>query len=86
MTTEVETIAVRLPVSLKAAIEEFLAPDGTALGQFLVLAAAEKLAAVKTPGTFFAQRKGQGDADAAIRFLTRPDSEPPRAEDEYPEK
>ena len=54
------------------------AADGTSMNQFLVMAAAEKLTAIQTAEAFFAARKGQGDKDAAIRFLTRPGGEPPR--------
>jgi hypothetical protein len=34
--------------------------------------------------SFFAERKGRGDPEAAIRFLTRAGGEPPRPGDEMP--
>ena len=55
------------------------------MNQFLVMAAAEKLTAMRTAEAFFAERKGRGDRDAAIRFLTRAGGEPPRPEDAPPE-
>jgi len=48
------------------------------------MAAAEKLSAITTAETFFAERKGRADRDAAIRFLTRNGGEPPRRDDEMP--
>ena len=84
MTTRVSTFSLRLPVSLKAAIEKLAAADGTSMNQFLVMAAAEKLSAIQTAEAFFAARKGHGDPDAAIRFLSRSGGEPPRSEHELP--
>jgi hypothetical protein len=84
MTTKVSTFSLRLPNSLKAAVEKLAAADGTSMNQFLVMAAAEKLAAITTAETFFAERKGRADRDAAIRFLTRSGGEPPREGDEVP--
>ena len=82
MTTKVTTFSLRLPLSLKAAVEQMAAADGTSMNQFLVMAAAEKLTAIQTAEAFFASRKGHGDKEAAIRFLTRPSGEPPRLGDE----
>jgi uncharacterized protein (DUF1778 family) len=82
MTTKVTTFSLRLPLSLKAAVEKLAAADGTSMNQFLVMAAAEKLPAIPTAEEFFAGRKGKGDKNAASRFLTRPDGEAPRPEDE----
>ena len=86
MTTKVATFSLRIPLSLKAAIEKLAAADGTSMNQFLVMAAAEKLTAIQTTEAFFAERKGRGDKAAAIRFLTRPDGEPPRPGDELEER
>jgi hypothetical protein len=81
VTTKVTTFSLRLPLSLKAAVEKLAEADGTSMNQFLVMAAAEKLTALRTAAEFFAERKGHGDRDAAIRFLTRAGGEPPRAGD-----
>ena len=84
MTTKVTTFSLRLPVSLKAALEKLAAADGISVNQFLVSAAAEKLSAMQTAEAFFAERKGRGNKEAAIRFLTRAGGEPPRPGDELP--
>ena len=39
MTTKVTTFSLRLPISLKAAVERLAAADGTSMNQFLVMAA-----------------------------------------------
>jgi uncharacterized protein (DUF1778 family) len=80
MTTKVATFPLRLPVSLKAALEKVAARDGTSLNQFLVIAAAEKIAAMETE-RFFAERRERADDDAFLRILNRAGGEPPRPED-----
>ena len=85
MTTEVTTVSVRLPASLKAAIEEMAAAGGLSVDQFLTTAAAEKLSALRSSEAFFAARKGQADTDAAIRFLGRSGGAPPLPGDEMPD-
>ncbi len=82
MTTKVSTFSLRLPISLKAAIEKLAAADGTSMNQFLVMAAAEKLTAIQTAESYFAARRGRGDLDKALAFLSRPGGEPPRPEDQ----
>lgn len=82
MTTKVTTFPLRLPLSLRAEIEKLAAADGTSMNQFLVMAAAEKMSAIRTAESFFAARRADADPAAAIRFLTRPDGEPPRQGDE----
>lgn len=84
MTTRTTTIPVRLPISLKAAIEKLAAEEGFNINQFLVSAASEKLNAMQTAERFFAERRGRGDKDAAIRLLKRTGGEPPRPGDELP--
>jgi hypothetical protein len=86
MKTRTETFPLRLPVSLKAAIKDLAARDGISMNQFLVLAAAEKLSAMHTAEQFFADRRGHGDVEAALRFLRRSGGEPPREGDELPEE
>jgi hypothetical protein len=85
VTTKVTTFSLRLPLSLKAAVEKLAEADGTSMNQFLVMAAAEKLTAMRTAEAFFAERKGRGDRNAAIRFLRRAGGEPPRPDDELPD-
>ena len=80
MTTRTATFPLRLPISLKAAIEQLAARDGTSMNQFLVVAAAEKIAAMQTE-EFFADRKARADREAFLHVLNRAGGEPPGAED-----
>ncbi|MGA7342033.1 MAG: hypothetical protein WBE72_25570 [Terracidiphilus sp.] len=80
MTTKVATFPLRLPVSLKAAIETISDRDGTSMNQFLVIAAAEKIAAMQTE-EFFLNRRNRADRKAFLRILNRKGGEPPRPED-----
>jgi hypothetical protein len=80
MTTKTGTFPLRLPLSLKAAVEKLSAEDGTSMNQFLVVAAAEKLAAMQTE-TFFAERRGRADREAFRRILNRAGGAPPRPDD-----
>jgi uncharacterized protein (DUF1778 family) len=82
MTTNATTLSLRLPRSLKTALEKVAAADGSSMNQFLVMAAAEKLAAIQTAETFFAQRRERGDVDKALAFLSRQGGETPRSGDE----
>lgn len=52
MTTKIATFPLRLPVSLKTALENISDRDGTSMNQFLVVAAAEKIAAMQTEEFF----------------------------------
>ncbi len=83
MKTRTTTFPLRLPLSLKAAIAALAARDGISMDEFIVMAAAEKLSAMHTAERFVAERRGRGDPDAAIRFLTREGGEPPQG-DELP--
>jgi hypothetical protein len=80
MTTRVATFPLRLPVSLKAAVEQISERDGTSMNQFLVVAAAEKIAAMETE-RFFAERRERADDAAFLRILNRDGGEAPRPED-----
>lgn len=80
MTTKVATFPLRLPVSMKAALEKIAERDGTSMNQFLVIAAAEKISAMETE-RFFAERSKRADDAAFLRILNRKGGEPPRSED-----
>ena len=82
MTTKVATFPLRLPVSLKAALETISDRDGTSINQFLVIAAAEKIAAMQTE-EFFSQRRNRADRDAFRRILNRQGGEDPSPEDAW---
>jgi hypothetical protein len=80
MTTRTGIFPLRLPLSLKAAVEAISERDGTSMNQFLVVAAAEKIAAMQTE-TFFAERAGRADREAFRRVLDRSGGEAPRVDD-----
>ena len=80
MTTDVATIPLSLPVSLKLAIEDFAERNGSNLDQFLVLAAAEKLSAMMGE-EFFVSRRNRANEGEFLRLLNRKGGEPPRPED-----
>jgi hypothetical protein len=76
--------ALRLPASLKRAVEEVARADGTTLNQFIVSAVAEKLAALRT-ADYFAKRAGRADFAAFDRLMRRRGGEAPGPKDEIPE-
>lgn len=76
--------ALRLPASLKRAVEEVAREDGTTLNQFIVSAVAEKLSALKT-ADYFTERARRADFAAFDRLMKRRGSEAPRTDDELPE-
>jgi hypothetical protein len=67
---------------LKTALESISKRDGASMNQFLVIAAAEKIAAMQTE-EFFLARRNRSDRDAFRRILNREGGEPPRTEDEW---
>lgn len=82
MTARISTFSLRLPISLKAAVERMAEADGTSMNQFLVMAAAEKLTAIQTAESYFAGLRGQGDKSKSVAFLSRSGGVPPRPGDE----
>jgi len=80
MTTKSGIFPLRLPVSLKAAVEKLSTQDGTSMNQFIVVAVAEKLSAMQTE-SFFTERRARADRDAFLRILNREGGEPPRDDD-----
>ncbi len=85
MTAKTGTFALRLPLSLKAAIEKAAERDGTSMNQFLVVAAAEKLSALQTEA-YFAERRGRSSREEFLRILNREGGEDPREGDELPDE
>jgi uncharacterized protein (DUF1778 family) len=84
MTAKTGTFALRLPLSLKAAIEKAAEQDGTSMNQFLVVAAAEKLSAMQTEA-YFAERRARTGRDEFLSILNREGGEAPREGDELPD-
>lgn len=63
--SESSTYRLRLPRSVKAAVEKLAREEGISMNQFVATAVAEKLAVMST-AAFFAERKGRGDEIAAL--------------------
>ena len=80
MNTRISTYPLRLPISLKDAVAEASQRDNTSINQFVVVAVAEKLSAMKT-AEFFAERRGNAGPEAAISILSRDGGLPPYPED-----
>ena len=79
--TESSTYPLRLPRSVKEAVEKLARDEGISMNQFVATAVAEKLAAMST-ATFFAERKSRADIKAFKRLLNRTGGEAPREGDE----
>lgn len=84
MNTRVSTYPLRLPVSLKNAVAEASRKDNSSINQFVVVAVAEKLSAMKT-AEFFAERRRDADPEAALSILSRVGGQPPEPEDRLPD-
>ena len=73
--------ALRLLASVKAEAEKVAKEEGTTLNQFINVAVAEKLAALRTE-RYFRERAERADLTAFDRFLAEAGDEPPREGDE----
>jgi hypothetical protein len=76
-----KTYPLRLPLSLKKAVELQSKEDGTSINQFVATAVAEKLSALQT-AEFFATRKARADFKAFDKLMKRRRAQPPREGDE----
>jgi len=81
--TETMTYPLRLPRSLKKAVERQSKEDGTSINQFVATAVAEKLSALQT-AEFFTDRKTRANFEALDKIMRRRGGSPPRAGDEMP--
>jgi hypothetical protein len=79
--SESRTYPLRLPRSLKDAVQRLSQEDGTSMNQFVVTAVAEKVSAMRT-ADYFAGRKARADFKAFDRLLKRKGGVPPRPGDE----
>ncbi|CAN5787001.1 hypothetical protein BH11PSE8_BH11PSE8_07860 [soil metagenome] len=79
--SETSTYPLRLPRSVKAAVEKLAKEEGISMYQFVATAVAEKLAVMNT-AAFFAERKGRANLKAFERLLKRKGGETPREGDE----
>lgn len=75
------TYPLRLPRSIKAAVEKTAEAEGISMNQFVATAVAEKLAALNT-ASYFAERRARADFGAFKKILKRKGGEPPREGDE----
>jgi hypothetical protein len=81
--SETKTYPLRLPRSLKDAVERLSKQEGTSINQFVAMAVAEKVSALQT-ASFFQDRKARADFKAFDRIMKRRGVEPPRSGDEVP--
>ena len=81
--SETQTYPLRLPRSLKKAVERLSREDGTSMNQFVATAVAEKVSALQT-ARFFEDRKARADFKAFDKIMKRRDGKPPRDGDEVP--
>jgi hypothetical protein len=68
--------ALRLQASLKAEAEKLAAAEGTTLNQFINVAVAEKIAALKTVD-YLKERAARGSAKDALAILRKAGSKGP---------
>jgi hypothetical protein len=80
---EKTTYTLRLPRSLKAAVERLSKEEGTSINQFVATAVAEKVSALQT-AEYFADRRNRADFEACERILKRSGGEQPREDDQNP--
>jgi hypothetical protein len=80
---ETRTYPLRLPRSLKEAVERLSREDQTSINQFVVTAVAEKVSALQT-ARFFAERKARADFPAFDKIIRRRGGKTPREDDEMP--
>jgi hypothetical protein len=76
-----KTYPLRLPRSLKKAVELQSREDGTSINQFVATAVAEKLSALQT-AEYFASRRARADFKAFDKLMKRKRGERPREGDE----
>jgi hypothetical protein len=81
MSKETAAYALRLPKSLKKAVEALSKEEGTSINQFVASAVAEKVSALKT-AEFFANRRERADFRAFDKLMNRKRGEKPREGDE----
>jgi hypothetical protein len=80
---ETRTYPLRLPRSLKEAVERLSREDQTSINQFVATAVAEKVSVLQT-ARFFADRKTRADFAAYDKIMRRRGGKAPREGDEVP--
>ncbi len=79
--SETKTYPLRLPRSLKDAVERISKEERTSINQFVATAVAEKVSVLET-ARFFQDRKARADFKAFDRIMKRRGGTPPRRGDE----
>ncbi|MFY9226563.1 MAG: hypothetical protein WAQ98_28065 [Blastocatellia bacterium] len=77
--------ALRLQSSLLEEVRKIAQEEGTTINQFINVAVAEKLSALKTE-EYFKSRAAKGDRAAFRRILDKVGTEEPREGDELPNR
>ena len=80
---ETQTYPLRLPRSLKEAVERLSREDRTSINQFVSTAVAEKVSALQT-AKYFADRRARADFKAFDKIMKRRGGKTPRKGDELP--
>ena len=81
--SEAKTYPLRLPGSLKEAVERLSRQDGTSINQSVATAVAEKVSALQT-ARFFEDRRARADFKTFDKIMRRRGGKPPREGDEMP--
>ena len=81
--SETSAYRLRLPSTIKAAVQKIARSEGISMNRFVACAVAEKLAALKT-AAYFSERKSRADLAQFKRLLRRKCSAAPREGDELP--
>ena len=81
--SETRTYPLRLPRSLKEAVDRLSRQDGTSINQFVATAVAEKVSALQT-ARFFEDRRARADFKTFDKIMRRRGGKPPREGDEIP--
>lgn len=79
--TSVSTYPLRLPRSIKAAVEKVSRADGTSINQFVATAVAEKLSVMEAE-RFFEERRERADIRSFDAIMQRKGGAKPVAGDE----
>lgn len=74
------TYPLRLPLSIKTEVERLAKQDGISINQFIAMAVAEKLSAMRI-AEFFAERRARADWMGFDRLMKRDGGEEPRQDD-----
>lgn len=77
----VSNYALRLQKSLLDELKNVVQEEGTTINQFINVAVAEKLSAIRTE-QYFAERSARGSRERALEILEKAGTEPPREGDE----